>query len=93
MNPHDPKNKKYFFSPSLRFIHLNKEEKLDLSLSLLTQLQLEAGYHFRWFAIFAGVTMNGYFYKKGLPLDTNFDIATGTHHQVWVGYVVGIQLL
>lgn len=91
-SPNDPKNMKYFFSPSFRFIHLNKEKKFDPTLSLLTQLQFDAGYRFSRFAVFAGANMNAYFYKEGLPLEVNFEIAGGEQHQVWLGYVFGVQL-
>ncbi|MEO1255910.1 MAG: hypothetical protein AAFY41_13660, partial [Bacteroidota bacterium] len=92
MSPGDPKNKKYFFSPSLRFIHLNKEEKFDPTLSLLTQFQFEIGYRFSWFAIFAGANVNAYFYEDGLPVDVNLEISNGNKHQVWPGYTFGVQL-
>ena len=91
MNPYDPLNKKYFFSPSLRFIHLNRQEKFDPTLSLLTQLQFEVGYRFSWFAVFVGANMNSYFYKHGEPLDLNYEFASSNQHQVWPGYVFGIQ--
>ncbi len=92
MSPRDPKNKKYFFSPSIRFIHLNRKEKFDPTLSLLTQLQFEVGYRFSWFAMFGGVNMNAYFYREGSPLDVNLEISSGGQYQIWPGYVFGIQI-
>ncbi|NQZ77086.1 MAG: hypothetical protein HRT61_13440 [Ekhidna sp.] len=92
MSPADPINKKYFFSPSIRFIHLNREEKFDPSLSLLTQLQFEVGYRYRWIGIFAGVNLNAFFYQKGQPKDVDFQLDNSDRHQLWPGYVFGIQL-
>ncbi|MEO9869066.1 LA_2272 family surface repeat-containing protein [Ekhidna sp.] len=95
MSAFDPKNKKYFFSPSIRFLHLNREKKFDPTLSLLTQFQFDVGYRFGWFTLYTGLNMNAFLYKDGLPLDVNFEIASrqsGTQYQIWPGYIFGIQL-
>lgn len=91
MSANDPKNMKYFFSPSVRFIHLNRQEKFDRTLSLLAQFQFEVGYRFSWFAVFAGANVNSYFYKDREPLELPNELARGPRHQVWPGYVFGVQ--
>lgn len=94
MSPHDPENRRFFFSPSLRFMHLNKGKRYTGDLSLLSQLQLDAGYRIGAFYLFAGGSVNGYLNRgEGLAIAT--ELVSGTsrkiNYQVWPGYMVGIQ--
>ncbi|MEM0940293.1 MAG: hypothetical protein AAF600_20010 [Bacteroidota bacterium] len=95
MSKADPGNKKYFFSPSIRIMHLNQQKKFDSSLSLLSQLQLDAGYRLKWFAIYVGIHLNAYWYQDQLPLEVNWELlnrSSFVNHQLWFGYTFGIQL-
>lgn len=92
----DPKNKKYFFSPALRFIHLNRGPRPNRTLSLLTQLQFDIGYRLgSTVGVYTGVSLNGYWYQSGDSLNIRSEVVSvsaNTSKQVWFDYVFGIQI-
>lgn len=97
MNPHDPKNKKMFISYGLRFLHLNREDRYDGKVNLLTKAHSEIGLRVtRGSYLFAGVSMNYYTHGDGAQLTRPFELASGSsgggNYQIWSSYTVGIQI-
>ena len=91
----DPNNMRLFFSPALRIIHLNLEEKFNSKLSLLTQLQFEGGIRLKRTTFFIGGNANAYWSKLGEPLDVPLELINKrgkVSYQIWPGFVYGVQL-
>lgn len=97
MSPHDPKNKRYFISYGVRFLHLNKEKKYDSTLSLLTKAHSEIGFRFSSSKyIYSGISLNYFVTKDGIPLHRPLELARGqsrrNSYQIWPSYTVGVQI-
>lgn len=93
MSAYDARNHRLQLSYGLRFIHLNKSDKLDRELSLLTRFHAEVGVRFLDIYWFAGAGFNMYLFK-GDALNIPSEISSGSGivgHQLWPGYSFGIQ--
>ncbi|HOX81751.1 MAG TPA: hypothetical protein PLS08_01880, partial [Chryseolinea sp.] len=94
-------NEKKVFSYGLRFLHLNKEMKIDQDFNLLTKLHVEYGKRLKGKKyVFANASLNYFmmepegsvdnYHIKSLVIDTGKIF--GLNSFVWPGYGVGIQL-
>lgn len=93
----DKRNKKYFISYGLRFLHLNKDKKFNPDLSLLTRAHMEIGYRIKFIFkyIYAGTTIN-YFISNDNLFDRKSMFISGEsrrhQYQLWPSYTIGFQM-
>jgi hypothetical protein len=91
------RNEKHQLSYGVRFIHMNKERKLDKNFNLITRLSFDYGKRRGSKYIFAGAAINYFLYEvqeDGYAAET-LTVNTGKtfnlFSQLWPGYMVGVQ--
>jgi hypothetical protein len=92
-------NERKMISFGLKFIHLNRELKLDKNFNLVSRLNLEYGRRLKWCYIFGGVALN-YFLQDGIDPGDVYHIRSavvsggklfGLNAFLWPGYSVGLH--
>lgn len=96
MFPKDPENGRWALSSGARVMHLNKTEKLQKKLSLLTKLHTEVGRRKWGLYFFGGISLNAYLHQDNdikASLEVFSKKEEGLNVQYWPGYSFGIQFL
>lgn len=92
-------NEQKMISYGLKFIHLNREMKLDKVFNLVSRVNLEYGMRFKFVHVFAGVSLN-YFLRDAQTQEEEYTIQSiqistgdlfGLASSVWPGYSVGLH--
>jgi hypothetical protein len=95
-----PDNEKRLITYGLKFLHLNKQLRVDKTFNLVTRLNLEWGKRYRFLYWYGGVSIN-YFLAQPEMDENIFEIRShqisveglwGLTGKLWPGYTVGIQL-
>jgi hypothetical protein len=94
-------NESKMVSFGMKFIHLNRDMKLDKSFNLVSRAVLEYGVRFRWLYVFGGVALN-YFLQEPIGGSGEYSVPTarvsggkplGLVSWWWPGYSVGLHFL
>ncbi len=89
-------NEKRFYSLGVRFLHINRKEKIEPRLSLLSKLHAEYGRRLGFFYVFGGISLSTYLHKSLDNLENSFEILSKRSnkltYQIWPGYTFGIHM-
>jgi len=92
-------NEKRFYSLGVRFLHINRKEKIEPRLSLLSKVHVEYGKRLGKkspFYVFGGITFSMYLHKSLDNLENSFEILSKRSnkltYQIWPGYTFGIHI-
>jgi hypothetical protein len=92
-------NERKMLSFGLKFMHLNRDMKLDQHFNMLSRLNLEYGIRMKVCHVFAGIAFNYFLQDPNLPLDT-YRVRSvsasggklfGFNALLWPGYSVGLH--
>ncbi len=95
MAARDAGNHKKFISIGGRLLHLNRDDHLTKTISLLSTIHAEVGIRIKFIHVFAGLTINNYLHRSA---DINRDLEffkgaeSGLNYQFWPGYTFGLHL-
>jgi hypothetical protein len=97
MLPIDKLNERRMFSYGIRFLHLNREKKVDRTFNLVSRLHIEYGKKRRLGYVFVGASLNYFLQNAGeemypvrSPVASTGKIG-GLNSSAWPGYSLGIQ--
>jgi hypothetical protein len=105
MNPKDKNNELRMMTYGIRFIHLNRDTKVDKTFNMITRLNFDWG-KFKWgkkyktYYWFIGASLNYYLFDSGTETEVytvqSVQIPAGKlfkmNAEFWPGYNVGVQL-
>jgi hypothetical protein len=97
--PPAPQNGTRVMNYGIKFIHLNRELKLDRTFNLVSKVNFDYGIKFRWMYFFCGLSVNYFLHEDKHPVYEISRITTrsfkvfGINSEIWPGYAVGVQIL